>query len=96
MDAKDTAYWLLFIRLLHDRLRDNEYCATHTLVFGLKLAVGLANCSISPCNLRTVYISYVSHSWKDSVLDWNLAFSGMLCLIPLFNTSVTRHFEGAL
>jgi hypothetical protein len=95
MDAKDTAYRLLSIRLFHDCLRDNEYCETHTLVFGSTFAVGLANCSISIYCLRSVYLSYVSHSWKDSVLDRNLAVSGMHYLILFFNALVTRRFEGA-
>ncbi len=95
MDAKDIAYRLLFISLLHDCLRDNEYCEAHTLVFGPTFAVGLANCSISTYCLRSVYLSHVSHSWKDSVLDRNLAVSGMHYLILLFNALVTRRFEGA-
>jgi hypothetical protein len=89
MDAKDTAYRLLFISLLHDCLRDNEYCAAHTLVFGLTYADGLANCSFSTYYLRPVYLSYVSHSWKESILDRNLAVSGIYYLILLFNALVT-------
>ncbi len=77
MDAKDTAYWLLFIRLRHNCLRDNEYYTAHTLVFGPAFAVGLANCLISTCYLRSVYLPHVSHNWKESILDRNLAVSGM-------------------
>ena len=95
MDAKDTAYRLLSISLFHDCLRDNEHCEAHTLVFGLTFTVGLANCSISTNCLRSVYLSHVSHSWKDSVLDRNLAVSGMHYLIHFFNALVTRRFEGA-
>jgi hypothetical protein len=95
MDAKDTAYRLLFISLLHDCLRNSEYCEAHALVFGPTFAVGLANCSISTHCLRSVYLSHVSHSWKDPVLDRNLAVSGMHYLILLLNALVTRRFEGA-
>jgi hypothetical protein len=96
VDAKDTVYRLLFITLFHDCLRDNEYRAAHTLVFRPTFSVCLANCSISTYCLRSVYLSHVSHSWKDSVLDRNLAVSGMHYLISPFNALVTRRFEGAL
>lgn len=89
MDAKDTAYRLLFISLLHDCLCDNEHYTAHTSVSGLTYAVGLANCSISSCCLRSVYLSYVSHSWKVSLLDRNLAVPGIYHLILPFNDSVT-------
>ena len=97
MDAKVTAYRLLFISLLHDCLRDSEHCATHTLVFGPMFAVGLADCSISTYCRRSVYLSHVSHSWEESVLDRNLAVSGMHYLTLLFNdlVRVTRR-EGVL
>ena len=87
MDAKDTPYRILFIGLLHDCLRDNEYCAAHTLVFVPTFAVGLADCSISISTyyLRSVYLSHVSHSWKDSVLDRDLAVPGVHYLILLSN-----------
>jgi hypothetical protein len=96
MDTKDTAYRLLFFSLLHGCLRDNEYSAAHTLVFEQTFAVGLANCSISTCCLRTIYLSYVSHSWKVSILDRNLAVSGMQYSILFFDALVTRHSEGTL
>ena len=52
-------------------------------------AVGLANCPISTYYLRSVYLSHVSHSWKDPLLDRNLAVSGMHYLSLSFNTLVT-------
>lgn len=88
MDIKDIAYRLLFISLLHARLRDNEYREAHTFVFRPAFAIGLANGSISTYCLRSIYLSHVSHSWKDSVLDRNLAVSGMHYLILHFNALV--------
>ncbi len=84
MDTEDTAYRLLFISLRHDCFRNNEYCAAHTLVLEPTFTVGLANCLISTYCLRSVYLPHVSYSWKVSVLDRNLAVSGMRHLILLF------------